>query len=190
MTDFKKTRQLVAQPLTAADFAPFGDVIAMHEDSLAFPINQGTTQRYHRLGLIDSGNRGHQSSHKDGRIHSDAQFGISLGRGSAFHLPITLTLLERHPVGSQAWIPQNGCAFMVVVAPNGKNDQPDLEQIQAFWASGSQGVNYAAGTWHHPLLAFEQDGDFVIVDRVDDVENCEEFVLPQCIQITSVDRKS
>lgn len=151
--------------LTKAKFAPFGDVIAM-DDNDWFPINNGTTRRYHHVGKVQI--RG-----------DDGQAGISLARGGAFHFPISVSMLERHPLGSQAWIPTGNTPFIVVVAPNGNDDRPDESNIRAFYAEGHQGVNYYAGTWHHPLLTLAQQGDFIVVDRIGTTPNCDECDLHQ-----------
>ena len=62
----------------------------------------------------------------------------------------------------------------MVVAPAGELDPA---QIRAFWTRGWQGVNYAKGVWHHPLLALGQVSDFIVVDRGGDQPNCDEIVL-------------
>lgn len=151
------------EPLTKAAFAPFGDVIAMADNDW-FPINNGTTRRYHHVGQVQI-------------MGDDGQAGISLARGDAFHFPIAVKMLERHPLGSQAWIPNAGSAFVIVVAPNGPDDRPDENAIRAFYAKGHQGVNYHAGTWHHPLLTLNQPGNFIVVDRIGTVPNCDEVDL-------------
>ncbi len=140
-------------------FAPFGDVIEMREDEW-YPINKGTTRRYHDLGAI-------QVLGEDGRA------AISLARGDAVDFPLSIRMLERHPLGSQAWIPFNGVPFIVVVAPNGPDDRPLETELRAFFADGRQGVNYHAGTWHHPLMSFKQQGDFVVIDRIGTQPNCD-----------------
>jgi ureidoglycolate lyase len=85
-------------------------------------------------------------------------------------MPFTIRMLERHPLGSQAFIPLLGRPFLVVVAPptnhSINNDQPQLDLIRAFITNGKQGVNYSRGTWHHPVLSIgSEDDDFLVVDR-------------------------
>jgi len=91
-------------------------------------------------------------------------------------MPIELSVLEKHPLGSQAFMPMSGHAYLVVVAPGG--NAPEIDKAQCFLASAAQGVNYAKGTWHHPLLALH-DGDFLVVDRsgAKGDMNCVEFSL-------------
>lgn len=144
-------------PLTQNIFAPFGDVIEVTGE--AIEINQGTTERYHDLARVDV-------SAEDGRPL------INIFRGAATPLPFEVRMLERHPLGSQAFLPMERVRFLVVVAPPGDTVGPD--QVRAFLAEPGQGVNYARGTWHHPLLALGQTTDFVVVDRGGPGDNVDE----------------
>lgn len=146
--------------LDPAAFAPFGDVIQI-EGRPWFPINGGTTRRYHDQGRVQVQG-------------ADGQGGISMARGDAFNFPLRIAMLERHPLGSQAWIPSNRTPFIVVVAPNGANDLPEESAIRAFYARPDQGVNYHQGTWHHPLMSLGKQGDFIVIDRIGTVANCDE----------------
>lgn len=156
---------LKLEQLTQSGFADFGDVLEMDGRDW-FPINGGTTRRYHCQALVQTAG-------------TDGQAGISLARGDAFHLPINIAMLERHPLGSQAWIPMDGASFIVVVAPDGPDGRPHEGAIRAFYADGSQGVNYHQGTWHHPLLTLGRKGSFIVVDRIGDAPNCDECNLDQ-----------
>lgn len=154
---------LKLEPLTQETFAPFGDVI--ETDGRAWiPINQGSTRRYHDLGSVQV-------------LGDGARAGISLAVGNAFNYPLRVGMLERHPLGSQSWIPTNRVSFIAVVAPNGADDAPDEAGLRAFHVQGIQGVNYHAGTWHHPLLTLGMPGEFIVVDRVGDQPNCDERTL-------------
>ncbi len=156
-------RLLQVQPLSVEAFKPFGDVIQATDTAKHFSINQGYAERYDRLALVDANDLGGQA-------------GISIFRAKARPMPIELSVLEKHPLGSQAFMPMSGHAYLVVVAPGG--DEPLMDQAQCFLASATQGVNYAKGTWHHPLLALH-DGDFLVVDRsgAKGDMNCVEFSL-------------
>lgn len=149
------------EALTAEAFAPFGDVIEASESANSFAINGGTTQRFHDLAAVET--------------RGQARGGISIFRGQAREFPMEIRMLERHPKGSQAFMPLQGRPYLVVVAPNDKNDEPDLSQIRLFYATANQGVNYCLGTWHHPLLALQATSDFLVVDRIGDGHNCDEF---------------
>ncbi|MBJ7553343.1 ureidoglycolate lyase [Marinomonas spartinae] len=151
----------VLEPLTAEAFAPFGEVIAATESAHSFAINGGTTERFHDLAAVE--------------VDGEARGGISIFRGQAREFPIAIRMLERHPKGSQAFMPLQGRPYLVVVAPNGANDVPNLSQIRLFYATAEQGVNYRSGTWHHPLLALQATSDFLVVDRIGEGHNCDEF---------------
>jgi ureidoglycolate lyase len=150
-------RKLAVEPLTRTAFAPFGDVIES-EGRAHYPINAGTAERYHDLATVDVAASGGRPL-------------ISLCRAHPVGLPLTLRLMERHPLSSQAFIPLSGTPFLVVVAPAG---ELRLESLRAFRSNGRQGVNYHPGTWHHPLIALERVSDFLIVDRSGEGENCDE----------------
>ena len=157
------------QKLTRKNFAAFGEVISCHEQDF-FHINDVHTERYHALVEI--------------QISGNAKAGISIFRNiKATTLPLKISMLERHPHGSQAFIPMQGQPFLVVVAQALNPRQPDLNQIYAFITDGSQGVNYRAGTWHHPLLTFEAPSNFAVVDRIGEGHNCDVYRFSE-IEIT------
>jgi ureidoglycolate lyase len=87
-------------------------------------------------------------------------------------LPYRFDLVERHPLGTQAFIPLSHFRFFVVVAPAAESVEP--EDLRAFVTNGSQGVNYHKGVWHMPMIALEDGQEFLIVDRGADGENCDE----------------
>ena len=156
---------ITLQPLTSENFAPFGDVIACQGNDY-FHINDAHTERYHALVTTE--------------IIGDAKAGISIFRNiQSTNIPFKISMLERHPHGSQAFIPMQGQKFLVVVAPNLNADQPDISNLQAFITNGSQGVNYRTGTWHHPLLTLESPSDFAVVDRIGSGSNCDVFKFDQ-----------
>jgi ureidoglycolate lyase len=147
--------------LTRAAFAPFGEVIEASEAAHHFPINAGNTERYHDLARIDPGPAGRPV--------------VSIFRGQPRALPFRVTMLERHPLGSQAFMPLNGRPYLVVVAPPG--EAVGTGDLRVFLAQGWQGVNYAAGTWHHPLLALGEVSDFLVIDRDGPGPNCDVVAL-------------
>jgi ureidoglycolate lyase len=81
-------------------------------------------------------------------------------------------MVERHPLSSQAFVPLSRLPFLVVVARPG--DVPRADDLRAFVTNGRQGVNYARGTWHHPLIAFDESGDFLVIDRGGPGADCDE----------------
>lgn len=151
------SRILALQPLTAAAFAPFGEVIETGPTGKT--INRGTTRQFGDLAGIDVGEGG-------GRPR------LSLYRVTPYRLPMAVTMLERHPLGSQLFMPLRGEAFLVVVAPRG--DRVDPRSVAAFVTNGAQGVNYLRGTWHHPVVALREGSEFLVLDREGPGDNCEE----------------
>jgi ureidoglycolate lyase len=141
-------KKLTIEPLTRAVFEPFGDVIEL-EGAKQIPINLGTTIRFHDLARIDVEDEGGRAI-------------VNLFRGQPRVLPFEVKMMERHPLGSQAFLPLNDKPYLVVVAPAGALD---ASAVRAFVTRGWQGVNYAKGVWHHPLLALGEVSDFIVVDR-------------------------
>lgn len=161
---------LPIHPLTREAFAPFGEVI-MLDGAKHYPINAGTTERFHALARVDAAEQGGLPV-------------ISLFRGQPRALPLPITVMERHPLGSQAFVPVTQSAddeYLVVVAPAGEFDET---QLKAFMAKGFQGVSYARGVWHHPLIALHKVSDFLIVDRIGEGNNCDEIELDGHIVLT------
>jgi ureidoglycolate lyase len=151
-------RELTAEPLTADAFAPFGDVIEASERAEVIPINYGWTTRFNALADVSVG---------EGRAI------ISLFRSKPLE-PLVLKIFERHPLGSQAFMPLQGRPYLVAVAPPGDFD---VAQVRVFRATADQGVNYGRGTWHHFLLALEAQSDFLVVDREGPGSNLDEIEL-------------
>jgi len=154
-------RTLIAQPLTAEAFKPFGQVIEVADYQQHFGINHGFTERYHDLA----------------KLELTQEFGqpiVSIFRSSPKGLPLKIELMERHPLSSQAFMPLSGKSYLVVVAPAGEFN-PD--NLAAFVVSAEQGVNYATGVWHHFCLALEQTCDFLVIDRKGPGNNCDEIEL-------------
>jgi ureidoglycolate lyase len=151
-------RTLPVEPLTRGAFAPFGEVIAADAAHTTVAVNDGTAQRFHALGRVDG----------DGGTTV-----LSIFRAQPRTLPFEVRMLERHPHGSQAFVPLSGTPYLVVVASD--PSQPP----RAFLARGDQGVNFRKGTWHHPLLALERQSDFLVVDREGDDDNCDEVALAE-----------
>jgi len=151
--------------LTPESFQLYGDVIETQSAVTHYTINKGTTTRFHDLAKVDV---------MSDDIHS-ARAGISIFRGDARAFPLRISMLERHPLGSQAFMPLHQKPYLVVVAPSLDEHHPDLDYMKVFWASASQGVNYACGTWHHPLIALDEAADFLVIDRIGSGHNCDEY---------------
>lgn len=151
-------RTLIIEPLSKEAFAAFGDVIET-AGSDHFMINNGSTQRFHKLATVQT-------------AQPDDQAIISIFSAESLDMPLTIRMLERHPLGSQAFIPLLGNPFLIVVAPVG--DAPQSELVRAFRSNGKQGINYHRGVWHHPVLTIEKRDDFLVVDRSGSGNNCDE----------------
>jgi ureidoglycolate lyase len=155
-------RVLFLTPLTKAAFEPFGTVIEV-DGAQSYPINEGTTTRFHKLATADTG------------TDNGAPI-ISMFRGSARPQPIELRMMERHPISSQAFYPLSADDWLVVVADD--VETPGPEDLHGFRARGNQGVQYARNVWHHPLLTLASVQDFLIVDRAGSGDNLEELWFP------------
>ena len=160
---------LQAVPLTAAAFAPFGEVIetAGHTPRL---INAGTSERFDDLTPVDV-------------LANGGRPLISIFKATPRPLPFVVRELERHPLSSQAFYPLDGLPYLVVVAEPG--DSPWGSRIRAFRAAGDQGVNYRRGTWHHALLALGKTCHFLVVDRGGSEENCDEVVVEPAVTVVT-----
>ncbi|HET9067162.1 MAG TPA: ureidoglycolate lyase [Amaricoccus sp.] len=147
---------LIAQPLGREAFLPFGDVI--EAAGASFPINGGMCDRFHDQARME--------------VVGDGRAGISVGFGRPYPLPCVFDLVERHPLGSQAFVPMSEDPFLVVVAPDegGRPGRP-----LAFLTSPGQGVNYLRGVWHGVLTPLGRAAPFLIVDRIGTGNNLEEF---------------
>jgi len=161
------SRFIRCRPLTAEAFAPFGDVLACTgaPDKM---INAGKCGRYHDRATLDFGPEG--------------RAGVSLFHAEPRALPYQLDLLERHPEGSQAFIPMTPEPFLVIVAPDqeGKPGRP-----QAFLTAPYQGINFYRGTWHGVLTPLAAPGIFAVIDRIGDSLNLEEVLLDPPFTVTA-----
>jgi ureidoglycolate lyase len=146
---------ILTEPLTPAAFAPFGDVLeaAGAPDRL---INRGLCGRWHDRATLD---------------FTDGRAGISLFMAEPRALPYTLDMVERHPRGSQAFVPMSRHPFLVIAAP-GTPHGPGVPR--AFLTAGDQAINLHRGTWHGVLTPLHAPGLFAVVDRIGDGLNLEE----------------
>lgn len=144
--------QIRTEPLTAAAFAPYGDVLDATGDFRL--INAGLCQRHHDRATLDFG--------PDGRA------GISIFQAEPRALPYDLDLIERHPDGSQAFVPMTQHPFLVIVA-----DGPE-QPPRAFVTNGAQGINLHRGTWHGVLTPLAEPGLFAVIDRIGATPNLQE----------------
>lgn len=144
-------------PLTATDFAPFGDVLEASGDFRV--INGGWCHRHHDRAQLAFG--------------TDGKAGISVFQAKPRQFPYDFDLIERHPEGSQAFLPMSSDPFLVIVSQG-----PDHRPL-AFLTNGAQGINFHRGTWHGVLTPLNGSGLFAVVDRIGPTPNLEEFRYPK-----------
>lgn len=153
--------QILTEPLTSDAFAPFGDVLSASgaPDRI---INQGFCGRFHDRARLDFG--------------PEARAGLSIFKAVPRAFPYTLDMVERHPDGSQAFIPMSADPFLVIVAPD-EGDRPG--RPRAFVTDGAQAINLHRGTWHGVLTPLHEPGLFAVVDRIGTTPNLEEHWFPE-----------
>ena len=147
--------ELQTQPLTTNAFKAFGEII----DATGVPdkiINQGLCERYHDLAKLD---------------FTSGKAGISVFNAEARSLPFKLEMMERHPEGSQAFIPMHQYPFLIIVSHD-KNGVPDTPI--SFISKPGQGINIFKNTWHGVLCPLHAPGLFAVIDRIGEGPNLEE----------------
>jgi len=158
---------IIARPMDATRFAPFGDLLSCDGEPDKI-INQGLCGRFHDRARLDFG---------DGRA------GLSLFRAEPRRLPYRLEMVERHPLGSQAFIPMSQHPFLVIVAKDA-GDGPG--PVQAFVTAPGQAINFHRGTWHGVLTPLHAPGLFAVIDRVGPGTNLDEHWFPAPLTVTAV----
>jgi ureidoglycolate lyase len=152
---------LTPEALTTENFSPFGQVISC-ENTDHTTINDGYAEKYADLALIDT-----KEDQGSTSIH------IFVAKKRQF--PFQITMLEKHPFFSQAFIPRAKTQFVVVVAP--PSEDLVIENLRAFISNGDQGINYSRGVWHFPLITLDDNSHFIVIDRkhkvdIDSIEQC------------------
>ena len=141
-------------PITKENFSKFGDMITT-ENIKPLEINNGYAKRFDGIATIDTSNKNGETT-------------ISIFSALKRSFPMEIDMMEKHPLGSQAFIPMKETIFLALVAPAG--EKPEIDKIESFIIPKGKGVNYKAGVWHFPLIATE-DMDFLVVDRIGSGEN-------------------
>ena len=151
---------LSIDPLTREAFAHYGDVLGGGHTPTGVLINAGTTLKINAVDPVLSAQDGHPK--------------LFVYRTQAQALPLILSMLECHQLGSRTFVPLADLSFVVVVARSASDTaspQPDLSTLRAFWVDGHQGVTLAPGTWHHPLISLH-DGELVVLERAGAKPDC------------------
>ncbi|NKB28182.1 MAG: ureidoglycolate lyase [Rhodobacteraceae bacterium] len=152
--------KIAIEPLTSKAFAPFGDILQATGEPTKI-INQGKCGRWHDLATLD---------------FAEGRAGISLFRAVARAVPFAQDLVERHPEGSQAFVPMSEHPWLVIVAEDigGQPGRPS-----AFEVPPHTGINFHRGTWHGVLTPLHAPGLFAVIDRIGTGDNLEEFYFPK-----------
>jgi len=140
--------------ITRKNFAAYGDLIS--SDSIKpININAGYAKRFDNLAKINT------SKDKGKTI-------VSIFSALKRSFPMKIDMMEKHPLGSQAFVPMKETIFLSFVAPPG--DAPEINKIQSFIIPPKMGINYKPGIWHFPLISTE-DTNFLVIDRKGNDEN-------------------
>lgn len=158
-----------ARALSAAAFAPFGDVIEIEGRESRW-INDNSCRRFDDLARIDVAASGGRPV-------------LSVFEASPRPLPFRVRMLERHPLSSQTFVPLETRPFLVVVAEDASSAAAG--RLHVYLSSGRQGVNYRRNTWHHPLLALVETSRFLVIDRGGSGDDCEELALDSVVLVTT-----
>ena len=140
--------------INRSNFAIYGDLISTN-DINPMDINAGYAKRFDNLADLNTSKNGGKTI-------------VSIFSALKRAFPMTIDMMEKHPLGSQAFIPMKETIFLTLVAPAG--EKPEIDKIESFIIPKGKGVNYKAGVWHFPLIATE-DMDFLVVDRIGSGEN-------------------
>ncbi len=147
-------RTIKAEPLTAAAFAPYGDV-------LEAPAEFG------RLYC--------DTSLSNGRPQARPSLSIAHVK-PVEAVPLQAVMMERHEFSSQSFVPLEPVRYIVLVAPKAADGGPDVSAARAFLATGQQGITYRQDVWHHPMTVLDRPARFAIVMWLDGGNKDEEFV--------------
>ena len=149
-----KNSMIKPKLITKENFKKFGDMIST-EDIKPLEINNGFAKRYDGIAKLDTKKNNGEST-------------ICIFSALKRSFPMKIDMMEKHPLGSQAFIPMKETVFLSFVAPEG--EKPDLTRVEAFIIPKGIGVNYNPGIWHFPLISTE-DMNFLVVDRKGEGDN-------------------
>ena len=135
------------KPINKSNFSEFGDVITT-KDIKPIEINNGYAKRFDGIANLDTKEQNGEAT-------------ISIFSALKRNFPMKIDMMEKHPLGSQAFIPLTEFVFVVVVARPAEFVR--VEDLHAFVTNGKQGVNYHRGTWHMPLIAMAEGQEFLVV---------------------------
>jgi ureidoglycolate lyase len=168
-------KPLRVEALTSEAFREFGDLIST-AGRASHSINQGNTERFGELALVDASAEGGKTA-------------VHIFRSKALELPLVIREMEKHPLSSQAFMPLHNRPFLVIVAPAGERVASD--EVRAFITDGKQGINLRRGTWHHYQVSLapggvNQESDYLVIDRVGPGKNLQEQPLSPPLVIEEI----
>jgi ureidoglycolate lyase len=140
--------------ITKENFSLFGDLISS-SNVKPMDINSGYAKRFDNLANINT-------------EKNNGKTIVSIFSASKRLFPMKIDMMEKHPLGSQAFIPMKETTFLSFVAPPG--NKPEINSIQSFIVPPKMGINYKPGIWHFPLISTE-DTSFLVIDRKGNGEN-------------------
>ena len=140
--------------ITRSNFSAYGDLISA-DDISSMDINAGYAKRFDNLANVDTSSEGGKTI-------------VSIFSALKRAFPMKIDMMEKHPLGSQSFIPMKETTFLSFVAPPGKS--PEISKIQSFIIPPKTGINYKPGIWHFPLISTE-DTNFLVIDRKGSGEN-------------------
>ena len=134
--------------ISKSNFSAYGDLIST-DDINPMDINTGYAKRFDDLANVDTSIDGGKTI-------------VSIFSALKRTFPMKIDMMEKHPLGSQAFMPMKETTFLSFVAPTGES--PEISKIQSFIIPPKTGINYKPGIWHFPLISTE-DTDFLVIDR-------------------------
>ena len=148
--------EIIIKPIkiTRKNFAKYGDLISS-DDINPMDVNAGYAKRFDNLANINT-------SKNEGKTI------VSIFSALKRTFPMKINMMQKHPLGSQAFIPMKETTFLCFVAPPGES--PEIDKLQSFIIPPKTGINYKPGIWHFPLISTE-DTNFLVIDRKGNGEN-------------------
>ena len=134
--------------ITKENFSIFGDLISSNNIK-PMDINSGYAKRFDNLANINT-------SKDNGKTI------VSIFSALKRSFPMKIDMMEKHPLGSQAFMPMKETTFLAFVAPPG--NLPEINKIKSFIVPPKNGINYKPGIWHFPLISTENT-NFLVIDR-------------------------
>ncbi len=140
--------------ISRSNFSAYGDLISP-DNINPMDINAGYAKQFDNLANVDTSKDGGKTI-------------VSIFSALKRTFPMKIDMMEKHPLGSQAFIPMKETTFLSFVAPPG--EKPDINKIESFIIPPRTGINYKPGIWHFPLISTENT-NFLVIDRKGDGEN-------------------